>query len=133
MQPTGLRNGTNPMHVSSTPRREIILDREGKKIEKDNEEVVEKELKEILSAKVEELQGVLPETRTYQGFYPIELDGTIHQVSYEIDGQGFTRTVASYGMEHSDVIRSFEDRKRVERTDAFIKRQKEFLKQQVVK
>lgn len=133
MQPTGLRNGTNPMHVSGTPRREIILDREGKKIEKDNEEVVEKELKEILSAKVEELQGVLPETRTYQGFYPIELDGTIHQVSYEIDGQGFTRTIASYGMEHSDVIRSFEDRKRVERTDAFIKRQKEFLKQQVVK
>ena len=132
-QPTGIKNGTNPMHVSSTPRREIILDREGKKIEKDNKKDLEKELQVILKSKVDELKTIAPETRTYQGFHPIQLDGTIHQVSYEIDGSGFTRTIASYGMEHSDVIQSFEDRKRVERTDAFIKRQKEFLKQQVVK
>ena len=132
-QPTGFKNGTKPMHVSSTPRREIILDRESKGIDKDNEQDLEKELRVILKSKVDELKTIAPETRTYQGFHGIELDGTIQQISYEIDGQGFTRTIASYGMEHSDVIRSFEDRKRVERTDAFIKRQAEFQKQQVVK
>jgi hypothetical protein len=132
-QKTGFVNGTNPLHVSGSSRREIILDREGKKIEKDNIKDVEKELKTVLSAKVEELKGETPETRVYQGFYPIELDGTIQQVSYEIDGSGFTRTVASYGIEHIENVRSFEERKRVERTDAFIKRQQEFQKQQVVK
>lgn len=36
-----------------------------------------------------------PATRVYAGFVPLELDGIIQQITWEVDGQGFARTRAS--------------------------------------
>jgi hypothetical protein len=55
-------------------------------------------------------QTVTSEHRTYIGLYPIDLDGTICQVTYSINGGGAT-TQASQGTEHSYYTPAYEERR----------------------
>jgi hypothetical protein len=127
---TGYRNDSLPMAVRGDLALEVVQ-QPNKSKSTDNKKELEKELRKRLNAEVERILPDVPETGSYSGFIPIELDGTIEQVSYQIDASGFATTVASFGMEHSLVVASHEERMRIARTDAFIKRSNSMLQNNV--
>ena len=107
-------------------RREINVDPVTSKPIKDggdNEETLKKELAKYAGFQLDKLQTLNPIQGTYTGFVPIELDGCVEQVSYEISESGETGTTASYGYEYSLVIPSFDERRRIEMLNALIKQQ----------
>lgn len=129
-QPTGRRNGSQPMWIRKDEvRREIEVDPKTSKIKetgttkKDNVAEVKKKLKAYAGFELSKLALVSPAQGTYQGFPLINLDGTIEQVTYSITGEGFAETVASYGTEHSFVVPSFEERRRFAKLNATLAEQ----------
>ena len=126
-KPTGFRNNTKPLWVKrSDLRREINVDPVTSKPIKDggdNEETLKKELAKYAKYELDKLETVNPIQGTYTGFIPIELDGCVEQVSYEISDSGETGTTASYGYEYSLVIPSFEERRRIGMLNALIQQQ----------
>ncbi|AMV35630.1 hypothetical protein VN12_26295 [Pirellula sp. SH-Sr6A] len=127
---TGYRNDSKPMTLRSDLGLEVAEQADTRKTT-DNKKDLEKELRKQLDIEVKKIMPEIPESGSYSGFIPIELDGTIEQVSYQIDSSGFATTTASYGMEHSLVVSSHEERMRIARTEAFIKRSAGMLQNNV--
>lgn len=128
---TGWQNQSKPLWIKKGDlRREIKVNPETSAVfgkDGDNRSVLEKELKRYAQFEQIKLEGVRPAQGTYSGFIPIELDGTIEQVSYSIDNSGQTQTVCSYGYEHSLVIPSFEQRRRIAVLNEFVAKQTAIL------
>lgn len=124
---TGARNKTKPLWVKKPDlRREIDVDpRNGEpfKDDGDNKDVLLKELTKYANYEFEKLQTLNPVQGTYVGFIPIELDGCIEQVAYNISENGETSTEASYGFEFSLNIPSFDERRRIAILNDFVKKQ----------
>ena len=134
---TGRRNNTKPKWIRKEDvRREIVVDPKtggvketaasgsgGTAVKLDNVDDVKKKLKECAGFEMGKLEMVTPQQGTYPGFMKIDLDGAIEQVTYTIDSAGFTGTVASYGTEHSFVVPSFEERKRIAKLTATLTEQ----------
>lgn len=125
VQPTGIKHKTKPKWLQGDLYRQINVSPKTKKPFKDgdNKAKLEEELKLFLDIEVKRLQVLKPQTGVYPYFLDIELDGTIQQVTYDIDSNGFCQTTASYGMEHSAIYPNYEERMKVMRTDAFIQKQ----------
>jgi hypothetical protein len=130
-KPTGWRNSTKPLWVKRPDiRREIKVNPETQLAFRDNGDnraTVEKELATYAQYEQQKLSGVRPSQGTYCGFQPIELDGTIEQVSYSISASGETQTLCSYGFEHSLVIPSYEERRRISLLNQFVSKQSAVL------
>lgn len=130
-KPTGWRNSTKPLWVKRPDiRREIKVNPETQLAFRDNGDnraVVEKELATYAQYEQQKLSGLRPAQGTYCGFQPIELDGTIEQVSYSISSSGETQTLCSYGFEHSLVIPSYEERRRISLLNQFVSKQSAIL------
>lgn len=123
---TGANNRTKPLWVVLTDvRREIRIDATTGKPFKDgdNKKDVEKALREYARIEFAKLNSMDPAVGEYAGFQDIELDGAIEQVTYVIDSSGMTSTTASYGTEHSYVVASFEERRRVAKLNEILKQQ----------
>ncbi len=126
-KPTGYRNSSLPLWVKRADlRREIDVNPENGKPytdNGDNAETIQKELIKYAGYELEKLQTLNPMQGNYVGFIPIELDGCVEQVSYEISDSGETATTASYGYEFSLVLPSFEERRRIGMLNNLIKQQ----------
>lgn len=130
--PTGRKNNTKPLWIrKSDVRREIIIDpktgttKTDGSVPLDNVDDVKAKLTEVSQYELKKLNAVKPRQGNYSGFPKIELDGTIEQVTYSISSSGFAETTASYGSEHSFVVPSFEERKRVAKLNDFIAKQQQ--------
>ena len=125
--PTGSNNRTKPLWVVLTDvRREIIVDaKTGEPIKEggDNRKEVEETLKQYAKIELAKLISINPAVGEYAGFQAIELDGAIEQVTYSIDSSGMTSTTASSGTEHSYVVSSFEERRRVAKLNEILRKQ----------
>jgi hypothetical protein len=123
--PTGRRNGTKPHHaVEQSVRREVIIKPGEQAVKSDNKTQLEAELKKYGQLIVRKFVPKPVATGTYSGFQPIELDGAIAQVTYEIDSEGYTLTTASRNAEHSEQVPSFEARLRAAAVNDMLNRQK---------
>lgn len=129
-QPTGWRNGTKPKWVKKSDiRREVSVDPESGEAYTtgDTLKTVEKELEQYAKYELEKLVPLDPQQGSYSGFIPIELDGCVEQVSYAITSDGETETTASYGYEHSMVVPSYEERRRIMLLNQFANRQSQIM------
>ena len=129
-QPTKRKNNTKPMWVRrSDVRRELIIDaKTGSPYQGllgDNKETVIKQLETYAAYELQKISPNTPQQGDYSGFIDIELDGTIEQVTYSIDGAGFTTTTASYGTEHSLIVPTFDERKRMDKLNTYLKEQEQ--------
>lgn len=128
---TGYSNRTKPYWIKRADlRREIIVDPDtGRPFggNGDNLTTVEAELKKYGQIELKKLETIVPAQATYSGFVPIDLDGTIQQVSYEISSSGETTTTASYGYEHSLIVPSFEERRRIALLNQFADKQAQIM------
>lgn len=115
---TGVSYKTEPMVVRSDRRLEVTtkLDKDKLTISKDTLESLQTTFGELIEAQKLQFRMLTPETATYPGFIPIELDGAIQQVTYTIETSGLSTTTASYGTEHSLVVPSYEERRAMERS-----------------
>jgi hypothetical protein len=104
---------TPPLKIQrESVRNEMVIDAQSGNITSDNESQVDSELQYYMQAELAKMQNLQPSKGTYSGFQPIELDGAIAQVSYAIEGSGYTTTVASRNTEHSETTPSLEVRNR---------------------
>jgi hypothetical protein len=128
---TGYRNATKPLWVKrSDLRREIMVDPTTSKAfasNGDNLKTVESELRKYSLIELKKLESIMPAQASYSGFVPIDLDGTIEQVTYEISSSGETTTTASYGYEHSLIVPSFEERRRIALLNQFADKQSNMM------
>lgn len=126
-EPTGWKNSTKPRWVKRADlRREIKINPEtGKPFSDggDNITTLEAELKKYAKYEKIKLDATNPSQGNYSGFIPIELDGTVEQVTYSINGSGETETTASYGFEHSLVVPSYDERRRIALLNQFAAKQ----------
>jgi hypothetical protein len=76
---------------------------------RNNKTEVDKQCDYYLNAYAKTFEIVESQTKTYYGFYPIDLDGAISQVTYAIN-KGGCDTKVSRGTEHDFDIPQYEDR-----------------------
>jgi hypothetical protein len=111
---TGYRNGTKPAWIRRDDVfHEMIVETGSGKVLSNNEAALKEQANYYLKNEVKKYQNRNPQTASYSGFMPIELDGAIAQVTLSIDTEGYATTDASRDSEHSIVVPSFAERQRI--------------------
>lgn len=87
----------------------------------DNLPEVRKQAKYYINEYIQQLQMLTPGTRAYSGMVMMSPDGAIQQISYEIDGKGFTTTMISRNQEYIRYSLSFEEKARLVKMDSSLK------------
>ncbi|TWT34686.1 hypothetical protein [Blastopirellula retiformator] len=80
-----------------------------------NDDQVQRHAEYYLAAAAQELKASQPGTLTYDGFWPIQPDGAIRQVTWAIGGSGRGTTVASRNREDELIEMSYRERRLLER------------------
>ncbi|UUO04619.1 hypothetical protein M4951_14595 [Blastopirellula sp. J2-11] len=94
--------------------REVYFNHKLKKVVS-NEPDVKRQAEYYLQATAKELQASQPGTLTYDGFWPIQPDGAIRQVSWIINSSGKGSTIVSRNREDDLVEMSYRERRLLER------------------
>ncbi|WP_131282682.1 hypothetical protein [Blastopirellula marina] len=94
--------------------REVYFNHQSKKVVS-NEPDVKRQAEYYLQAAAKELQAAQPGTLTYDGFWPIQPDGAIRQVSWIIHSSGKGSTIVSRNREDDLVDMSYRERRLLER------------------
>lgn len=111
---TGYRNGTKPAWVRRDDVfHEMIVETGSGKVIRNNESDLKEQADYYLRNEAKKYQNRSPQTASYSGFLPIDLDGSIAQVTLSIDTEGYSMTEASRDSEHSIVVPSFAERQRI--------------------
>ncbi|MCC9608512.1 hypothetical protein LOC68_09900 [Blastopirellula sp. JC732] len=94
--------------------REVYVNHKTRKVVA-NEAEVKRQAEYYLAAAAKELQAAQPGTLTYDGFWPINPDGAIRQVSWSIGSGGRGVTIVSRNWEDELVEMSYRERRLLER------------------
>jgi hypothetical protein len=93
--------------------------------EVDNMPGLENEADHYIDQELRKFQLLTPQTRVYPGLVPLNLDGAISQVVWNLDGTGFVTTTGSYNTEVLTPEMSYRDRWRRDKLSELIKRETE--------
>lgn len=108
------RQGAAQAIVRDDIAREVYVNHKTKKVIS-NENEVKRQAAYYLTAATKELKAAQSGTLTYDGFWPIQPDGAIRQVTWQISAAGQGTTVVSRNREDELVDMSYRERRLLER------------------
>ena len=122
----GVPMGTKDYTFRRDDARAILFwDYDNGGAEVDNMPGLENEADHYIDQELRKFQLLTPQTRVYPGLVPLNLDGAISQVVWNLDGTGFVTTTGSYNTEVLTPEMSYRDRWRRDKLSELIKRETE--------